>query len=654
MSSSDRPARPHPFMTPGGPATSPAPRRREFLRGLALGAVAAGSVGLVGCGGGGSEDDSSDDTTFAHGVASGDPLADRVVLWTRVSGTALEAVEVGWQVAADAAFGTIVASGTATTGPATDFTVKVDAAGLQPGLSYWYRFRAAGVDSPVGRTRTLPAAGVQQVRLAVFSCASYPSGFFNAYAHAALREDLDAIVHLGDYLYEAERGGYGSINAVALGREVEPEGETVTLADYRTRYAQYRRDRDLQALHAAHPVIAVWDDHEVADDAWRDGAANHQANTEGAFAARKAAAIQAYHEWLPTRVEAPERLWRGFDFGNLVSLHMLDTRLAGRDEQLDYGDYLGDLGLDGPAFTAAVDDPQRQLLGAEQTAWLQQRLAASTATWQVLGQQVLMARMSIPAPILFDVLAPGTGTSFSAYALLAANARLDPASLTPDEQAILAQASIPYNLDAWDGYGAARETVLEAARSRDHNLVVLAGDTHNAWASDLLDAQARRGGRRIRHAVGDLAGAGVLPAGRAAGHGRSLDDRVHRAAPIRRDLAARLHGAHRHASAMPGRLDLPRHHRGPQHGGERRAVAANPARGHGTPHRRGLTGCCRGRAALPQPDLIQHKASGPARPYGARHRPFGVPACASSSSIPTITPAVPRSRATGRPPGWPT
>lgn len=464
------------------------PSRREFMRGVALGAVAVGGLGVAGCGGG-SDDvaDAGPVVTFAHGVASGDPLADRVILWTRLGVDDGSTVALRWELASDAAFATVVASGTAEAAAAQDHTVKVDAGGLQPGSAYWYRFSALGVTSPVGRTRTLPAAGATQVRLAVFSCSNYPTGYFNVYAEAALRNDLDATVHLGDYLYEYARGGYASEDAAALGREVEPATEILSLADYRARHAQYRLDADLQALHARAPMIAVWDDHEITNDTWREGAENHQPATEGDFGTRRAAALQAYHEWMPTRVDAPDTIYRSFDFGNLVSLHMLDTRVIGRDEQLDYADYFTASGLDAAAFAADLSDPTRQLLGATQTTWLQQRLAASSATWQVLGQQVLMGRMNIPAPILLEALQPGSGVSVSDYAAIVAIAQTAPATLTPQQLAILAQPSIPYNLDAWDGYAVARETLLGTARALDKNLVVLAGDTHNAWASDLRD-----------------------------------------------------------------------------------------------------------------------------------------------------------------------
>ncbi|POR12460.1 alkaline phosphatase D family protein [Diaphorobacter sp. LR2014-1] len=459
--------------------------RRRFVRQITLGAAALGTLPLAACGGG---DDDAPAVQFAHGVASGDPLADRVMLWTRVTPPADFSAEipVQWEVASDAAFASIVARGELRTSAARDYTVKVDATGLKPATAYHYRFKAFEAISPTGRTRTLPTGSVAQVKLAVFSCANYPAGYFNVYADAARRGDLDATVHLGDYLYEYGQGGYASGNAAALSRLSQPANEILSLADYRTRHAQYRTDADLQALHAAAPMIAVWDDHEIANDTWMNGAENHQA-AEGSFSARKAVALQAYHEWMPTRNAQPDVIYRSFAFGNLLALHMLDTRVVGRDAQVDYTAFFKPGGFDAAGFTAAVGNPARQLLGTAQTQWLQQQMAASSATWQVLGQQVLMGRMNIPAPILMETLQPGSGVTVSRYAAIVAKARTAPATLTPEEQAILAQPSIPYNLDAWDGYQAARETVLGMARAMNKNLVVLAGDTHNAWASELND-----------------------------------------------------------------------------------------------------------------------------------------------------------------------
>lgn len=456
--------------------------RRRFIRGAMRYAMAVGAgTALSACGGGGGDDDSGDlpppegaSEAFKHGVASGDPLADRVILWTRVSPAAPGNFMVGWELSSDANFGIILGSGTVTTGPAQDYTVKVDATGLQPSSTYYYRFSHGAERSPSGRTKTLPVGGVSQVKLAVLSCANFPAGYFNVYADVAKRGDIDAALHLGDYIYEYGLLGYASQTAFVIDRESDPRQEILTLADYRRRHAQYKTDLDLRALHAAVPLIAVWDDHDVADNAWSAGAANHDASSEGSFADRRAAAVQAWQEWLPIRVPDaanPLKIYRSFDFGTLASLHMLDTRLIGRDEQLTLPAFLEGAGL----------GAGRQMLGTEQSAWLTAQMTASSATWQVLGQQVLMARMEIP----LSVASSFTLETLAEFTL----AKATPEPLRSDAQrALVSQRRAPYNLDAWDGYPAARESVLATARGLDRNLISLAGDTHNAWASDLTDA----------------------------------------------------------------------------------------------------------------------------------------------------------------------
>jgi len=253
------------------------------------------------------------------------------------------------------------------------------------------------------------------------------------------------------------------------------------------------------------PFINVWDDHEIANDTWKDGAENHDPATEGEFTVRRAAALQAFHEWLPIRTPDPRRpqqINRSFAFGNLLALHMLDTRVIARDRQMEYANYFGSDGsFDGVRFAADLADTDRQLLGAEQLLWLQQQLSSSSATWQMLGQQVLMGRMNIPAPLVLGQI------SFSAYSALVYKAQTAPATLTAQEQFILAQPAIPYNLDAWDGYAMAREMVLGMARALDKNLVVLAGDTHNAWASDLQDYQGNAVG--VEYAVASVSSPGL-------------------------------------------------------------------------------------------------------------------------------------------------
>lgn len=463
--------------------------RRQFVLQLAsVSAVVAGGSALSGCGGDGEA------PVFMYGVASGDPQADRVILWTHARFPSLsEAVQLRYEVADDASFKAIVSTGQVTASAATGYTAKVDATGLAPGKTYYYRFTNGRVTSPVGITRTLPAA-TSELRLAVLSCANYPAGLFNVYAEVA-QSDAHFAIHLGDYIYEYDAAGYASAGATALGRTSVPANELRTLDDYRQRHAQYKSDADSKALHARMPLIAVWDDHEIANDAYKNGAENHDDATEGSWAARKAAALQAYHEWMPIRTGAdPARIFRSFNFGQLLSLHMLDTRLFGRDLQVDIAELAGLAGA-GPqaAAMATFSSPTRQMLGSEQLSWLTAQMAASTATWQVLGQQVLMARIEFPVSILAALNSTDTSPAAQAAGTAAVTAYLT-AKATPAAQRTAEQAALMnpqlnpklgYNLDAWDGYVAARETLLGTALSLGKKLVVLAGDTHNAWHSDL-------------------------------------------------------------------------------------------------------------------------------------------------------------------------
>ena len=479
--------------------------RRDFLAMSAKGIGAAViSYGLMGCSD--SNDDNSVPAQFLHGVASGDPAQDAVILWTRVTPDSAGDVKVSWQVASDAAFSQLVTTGEMVTNANRDYTVKIDARGLRAGQTYFYRFMTSGKTSEVGKTRTLPEGDVSSVKLAVMSCANFPAGYFNVYELAAAQDDLDAVVHLGDYIYEYARGGYASEHAAELGREVLPANELLTLSDYRTRYGQYHTDASLQKLHAKVPFITVWDDHEVANDTWRDGAENHNEG-EGTFAARKEAALQAYFEWLPIRPWREgnhEEIYRSFSYGNLVDLHMLDTRVLARDKQLDYADYMDAStgAFDGERFRADVTSTSRTMLGLTQLLWLQGTLLQATGTWQVLGQQILMGKMSLPAAIATQQMSIPQYAMLGALAKLAARAAAnDPtltaaelqylqanqALLTPEVIALLQLPSIPYNLDAWDGYAYEREVILGTAKSKNHNLVVIAGDTHNAWANELKD-----------------------------------------------------------------------------------------------------------------------------------------------------------------------
>ncbi|HRA91508.1 MAG TPA: alkaline phosphatase D family protein, partial [Acinetobacter sp.] len=434
---------------------------------------------------------------FEHGVASGDPLQDRAILWTRLSPNDSSArLEVIWEIALDQQFKQIIKTNKVITTAAQDFTVKVDATGLLPNQRYFYRFRFGDKISPVGQTKTLPI-NPTKVSFAVCSCSNYPAGYFYVYREMA-KQNVDVVIHLGDYIYEYGADGYATEDAVRLGRTLATDNnkEIIKLDDYRKRYALYRKDADLQAVHQRHPFIVIWDDHELANDAWRNGAENHQA-TEGAFLDRKLAALQAYFEWMPIRPvdEQHTKIYRQFDFGQLVQLTMLDTRIIARDAQLDYADYMTATGLDALRFQADLTNQTRTLMGIEQRNWLLGKLQQSTAKWNVLGQQVLMAKMMIPAELLLS-LAEITAGNPSAETLAKMNAQItelvtlkmrmqggDP-TLTAQEKARILTVA-PYNLDAWDGYYYEREILYGTLAQLNKKVVVLAGDTHNGWSSEL-------------------------------------------------------------------------------------------------------------------------------------------------------------------------
>lgn len=386
---------------------------------------------------------------FQHGVASGDPLADRVILWTRVTPqVAKDKLRVDWVIARDPELADVAQTGSVVTDAAQDWTVKVDPAGLQPGSTYYYRFSVGGVHSPVGRTRTLPVGALEHLRLAVVSCSNFAAGYFNAYRRIAERADLDAVVHLGDYLYEYGDGQYGST------RPCDPPHEIVTLDDYRRRHAQYKGDPDSQEMLRQHPLIAIWDDHETANNAWVAGAENHQPDGEGAWPARVAAALQAYHEWMPVRPVKKDlrRDNHRYAFGDLVDLFTLEERLTGRSEQLT-ADIPTPFGM---AFAQAGEylNPARSILGAQGEQWITGQLRKSTARWKLLGQGVMFAQLK---------------------AVGAPNAQGGGLFLNPDQ---------------WDGYQPARNRLYDVVQGSDgrgpvRNVVVLTGDIHSSWAADL-------------------------------------------------------------------------------------------------------------------------------------------------------------------------
>jgi alkaline phosphatase D len=417
-------------------------RRRDFV--AALSALSLSPVALAARRDGSAGNRHSE--RFLHGVASGDPLHDRVVLWTRITPRRLEHVVEGyWQVATDSRLRHVCNAGRFTTDVSRDFTVKIDADRLDPGRTYYYRFTVRGAQSAIGRTRTLPLGDISSLRLAFASCSNYPYGYFNPYRRIAERNDLDFVLHLGDYLYEYALGGYAD-PALATLRDVVPHNEIVTLADYRLRHALYKSDPDLQEAHRQHPFICVWDDHEITNDTWRDGAENHNPEQgEGEWATRKRQAVRAYNEYMPVRSRSlfDDKVYRRFRIGTLADLMMLDTRLHGRDLQAAFKTGESEL----PANDPIVSDPGRTLLGWDQEQWLDRQLWNSKARgtiWRVLGQQVMMAQLS----------------------------------------ATFGQTMI--NPDQWDGYRPARERLYQHLldHSIDNN-VVLTGDIHSSWCSDL-------------------------------------------------------------------------------------------------------------------------------------------------------------------------
>ena len=395
---------------------------------------------------------------FLHGVASGDPLPDGILLWTRVTPTA-EAVpgsglgpdtEVGWTVATDKAFKSVVASGSTTATAASDHTVKADVRGLKPATDYWFRFTGGGTVSPAARTRTAPAEGatVSGLRFGVVSCANWEAGYFSAYRHLAARSDLDAWLHLGDYIYEYKTGEYAARGTVV--REHAPANEIITLADYRTRHGRYKTDPDLQALHAKAPVIAIWDDHEFANDAWSGGAENHTEGAEGAWSDRQAAAKQAYFEWMPVRPSIAGTTYRRLRFGKLADLSLLDLRTF-RSQQATTG-------------SGTVDDPDRTITGRAQLDWLKAGLTASDTSgtaWRLIGNSVMIS------PVAFG--------SLPAYLL-------EPL----DKLLGLPKDGLAINTDQWDGYTDDRRELLAHLHDNGiRNTVFLTGDIHMAWANDV-------------------------------------------------------------------------------------------------------------------------------------------------------------------------
>lgn len=417
---------------------------------------------------------------FTHSVASGDPTADAVMIWTRFVPANGAYGEIAWEVAEDEAFAVTLARGRVLARAANDYCAKVDVQGLRPGRRYFYRFLSGSGPSPTGLTLTAPQGRARSLKLALFSCSNFGFGYFHAYAHAAADPSIDVVVHVGDYIYEYGADRYPSPGRAV--RLVSPSVEIVGLQQYYERYQTYRADQGLQELHRLKPWITVWDDHELANDAWVGGAEEHDPAAEGDWASRFAHAWKAYLDWMPIRVAMTPggSIYRSFQWGDLAGLAMLDTRWVGRELQFDYAAALAPAMSGGPAEQMAavaalqrrIASPERTLLGAEQEAWLARqfaRFADAGAPWTILGQQVVFAPL-VAAPQIPAFLPDDASDFVRQYAVAGA---------------MLGQAGLEWNLDAWSGYPAARARVVEQALQNNANTIILSGDSHNCWVSNI-------------------------------------------------------------------------------------------------------------------------------------------------------------------------
>lgn len=423
---------------------------------------------------------------FAHGISSGDPLSDAVIIWTRVTPTNPNdgPIEVTWQMDQDPDFKSLSASGTVTTSAASNWTVKVDASGLEPGTSYYYRFQTDIYTSPVGQTRTLPEGNTDKARFAVVSCANWQHGLFNVYDHIARQDHFDALIHLGDYYYEYGADYYITDEMTKFGRLHQPRHEIVSLSDYRTRHAQYRSDPALQAVTAKMPMIAIWDDHETSNDSWATGADNHQPDTEGTWDARRQAALRAYYEWMPVRDpeagKPREALFRAFEWGELLTLTALETRLMARGEPLIIDDYFDLLRTEGGSEkfkTEILNDPGREMLGQAQLDFVTDTLKASKDAgkpWRLMANQIVMGKVLTP-----DMTPHVDEGSMQAIEKSWSGVR---------DFVELSKHALPIYPDSWDGYPAARERLYTQLKSKGvTDMFVITGDAHEFWINDLKD-----------------------------------------------------------------------------------------------------------------------------------------------------------------------
>ncbi|NQY36503.1 MAG: alkaline phosphatase D family protein [Alteromonadaceae bacterium] len=430
---------------------------------------------------------------FSHGVASGDPDQTSIVIWTRVSNSKIP-VKVNWFISTDSAFKHMDSEGQYTTDDQRDYTVKVVVKDLKPGEMYFYKFEVEGVSSIVGQTRTLPVGHVKELTFAVATCSNFPFGYFNTYDAIANDPSIDLVIHLGDYIYEYGVDGYGGETGKRLGRSHEPSHEILNLDDYRQRHAQYKTDQGSLAMHARHPLIVIWDDHETANNPWMGGANNHQEN-EGSWEARRAASLQAYYEWMPIRDPANDdtgkKYWRHYKFGDLASLITLEGRHTGRSQQISYNEHLSSIDTTDKAqefLHSVVGAQNRNMLSQEMEEFLKSELEESVQSnrrWRIIGNQTVIAKSSSPKlnTQFFDVLRKDLGTK--GINML-------------DELTHLGKFDLPADLDTWDGYPVARQQFYQVAKNAGvHDLLVLSGDSHSYWANQLFDENKRSMGLEL-------------------------------------------------------------------------------------------------------------------------------------------------------------
>jgi len=430
--------------------------------------------------------------TFTHGIASGDPTADAVILWTRITPNDPTAgdVEVIWEMDKDTDFGSLSASGSFITNAARDWTVKVDAAELEGDETYYYRFRVGEEVSPVGQTKTLPQEALKSVRFAVASCANWEHGYFNAYDHIARQDHFDAFIHLGDYYYEYGAGTYDSGSDIEIARRHVPEHEIISLEDYRLRHGQYRSDPGLQGVTAKMPMIAIWDDHETSNDSWKDGAQNHQ-NGEGEWDSRRQAALRAYYEWMPIREPRKGRarsdIFRSYDWGDLLTLVTVETRLTARAEPFEIENHYPEIKAAGNADTFKAEklrDPSREMLGQLQSDFIIDTLKTSKANgtaWRVMANQVIMGRLLT--------------TDMTPYIDEDTMKVIEKDWPGVRDSTALSKYNLPVYPDSWDGYPIARENFYQRLIKEDvKDIVVLTGDAHEFWINDLTSEAGEKVG----------------------------------------------------------------------------------------------------------------------------------------------------------------